>query len=150
MYYLESTGWAWWPISAAALLSAVFFILGLHYNRARPLRLKKTYFEGPAFANASTISTLLAILPILLSDEIRADTVSASLLGVAALLFTVSTFLSLWLYTTVLAKEETNGLITLDSALLVGLQGIIIACMMVAVLCFMTFIFATRVLGGGD
>ncbi len=149
MINLTATPWSWVPLCLAVVLSALaaWFANQTPASRAGPRVLNIRFFQGPALTNSSAVSTVLSMLPILLSSDVREDTVSSSLLGVATLLFSLTTFLSVWLYSTVPAQKQSGEAISLDSNLLVIVQSIVVSCMLVAAGCFVVFLLVTPLLG---
>ncbi|HEX3885850.1 MAG TPA: hypothetical protein VHW05_00025 [Phenylobacterium sp.] len=150
MLHLERSLWSWVPLGLALLMSlgaAVAATLKPASAQA-PREVDKRFFEGPGLANSGAVSTVLAMLPLLLSAEVRQDNASASLLGVATLLFSITTFLGLWLYSAVAAQAvRRDGKMLLASNRLIVIQGVVVSCMIVAVGCFIAFILVTPLLG---
>lgn len=150
MIYLPVSLWAWAPLGLAALMSllAASFAWAKPASVTSPRVIYRRFFEGPGLTNSGTVATFLSMLPILLSSEVREDIASASLLGAATLLFSLTTLLGLWLYSTVAARKVRKGqTLQLTSNHLIAVQGVIISCMMVAVGCFIAFILITPLLG---
>lgn len=109
-----------------------------------------SFFAGPGLTNSGAVSTILSLIPLLLSAEVRRDVPSASLLGAATLLFALTTFLGLWLYASVAAapRVKDGELIKITvQPLLIGVQNIIITCLIVGAGCFLVFVLVTPMLG---
>jgi len=149
MINLVCTPWAWVPLILAVIISviAVLFANAEPASPDAPRIVNVRFFQGPALTNSGAVSTVLAMLPILLSSDVREDTVSASLLGAATLLFSITTFLSVWLYSTVPAQKQSGDALTLTSNLLIIVQGVVVSCMLVAASCFVVFLLVTPLLG---
>lgn len=149
MLNLPSTPWLWTPLIAAVLVSvlACLFAYSEKATKAAPRIIARSFFEGPALTNSGAISTVLSMIPLLLSQDVRADPASASLLGAATLLFAITTFLGFWLYSAVAAAKRVEpDLVSLPSNRLIAVQGVVIYCMIVAAACFVAFILVTPLL----
>jgi len=146
---LPPTPWAWSPLLIAFFASLI--AAGYGYAKGeKEQTVGESFFAGPGLTNSGAISTILALIPLLISPEVRRDTPSASLLGAATLLFALATFLGQWLYASVAAAPRTQDgdlvKITVPPRL-IAVQNVIITCLIVGAGCFLVFVLTTPMLG---
>lgn len=159
------SSWGFTPLAIAALLTLVSALYSARSKpepaapaaqtggkpakaaAAKPLRVDKSFFEGPGLTNAGAVSTVLSLLPLLVAEEVSADPIGAPLLAAASLLFALSTFFGLWLYSMVATHPLDGGSHTEGQArFLIGLQAAIVGWMVVGAGCFVVFIVASPAL----
>ena len=148
MIHIIGNGWAWGPLAIAAFISVVATLFALRGKKKNSHVPRSFFFNGPAFSNAGAASTLLALLPLMISEEVRADPVSASLLAAASLLFSAATFTGFWLYSTINAQPvEANDMIVLKRPAWAAAQATVISLLIVGAGCFVAFVMFTNILG---
>ncbi len=145
MIHILTSPWAWVPLVVALVMCGGSTFYAKPATATTGTKVSKKFFEGPGLTNSGAVSTVLSLLPLLLSDVVRGDPASTALLGVATLLFAFSTLLGVWLYSTVAARIDENDKLAFDWRLN-AIQGIIVWCMVVAAGCFLAFILFTPLL----
>ena len=146
---LPLTPWVWAPLLIAFGLSVIAGAYGLA-GSGNDRTIGDSFFAGPGLTNSGALSTILALIPLLLSGEVRRDVPSASLLGAATLLFALTTFLGQWLYASVAAapRVKDGELIKITvPPVLIAVQNVIITCLIVGAGCFLVFVVITPLLG---
>lgn len=145
---LLCNSWASTPLLIAVVVSFIAVCFGLQGGRGTRT-VSGSFFEGPGLSNSAAVSTVISLLPLLLSGEVRRDPTSASLLGAATLLFAVTTFLGIWLYGGVAAAPHTKegDLVKVTIPLyLIVVQNVIMSCLIVGAGCFLVFVLVTPIL----
>jgi hypothetical protein len=149
VFNLPSTPWVWTPLILALVASAI--AAGYAFRQgAKEQPVGESFFQGPGAANAGAVSTVLTLVPLLLSPEVRRDAPSASLLGAATLLFAVATFFGLWLYGGVAAaarKKEGDIVKVTVKPYLIAVQSVVVTFLIVGAGCFVVFVLVTPALG---
>ncbi|MDR3525595.1 MAG: hypothetical protein P4L66_16005 [Acetobacteraceae bacterium] len=128
-------------------MSVLAACYGLKSGSGRTRTVSAGFFEGPGLTNSGAVSTVLSLIPLLLSADVRSEPKSVSLLGAATLVFALSTFLGLWLYGGVAAAPHaTEGgviKVTIPRRLIV-VQNVIMSCLIVGAGCFLVFLLVTH------
>lgn len=140
------------PLLVGLVISFTYVPAAYWYFRKTkfPHKTKLRRFEGPnsAFVTAGIGSVLLPLVPIILSGAIMQDPVSSGLLKAISALFALASLVGFYVYSGLkLKKVDRSKTITLESPLLIGLNGMVFGLVLCALTTIVVFLFISPVLG---
>ncbi len=139
-----SNPWFWAPMLGGFILAVIFMAAAYYYNAEQcPRTIPEKFFSDNPIRSLALAGggTALSLVPIILSDEIRKDAMSLSLMSASTLMFLLSMLVGLWLYagTRSLPSPSANA-VTIQTPFWIALQGGIFAFLVTAILTFGIFV----------
>lgn len=147
MITYASSPWFWVPIAVGVGLAFISAVAAYVYNHEKGQRpVHQDFFQGPVRNGASAAGTVIALLPIILSEDIRGDEISGSLLAATTILFLASMLIGLWLYTCIAALRKPNPNSVEVTWFWIAIQGVIFSFQALAVASLIAFVLFSPIL----